>query len=560
MGKELTEHWRSSAAAMLVLGGALCSPLSWAQADPAAAQKNLEQLGAQLRERVLPKPVVYVDTLGLEANTPVAHLVAVQVKSAVLSRTIDRYWQGRIGRAVSVDELRAFHGWFYERAAQEGYMAYAKTEVVKVNGGEQLNIQVMQPKINSVRVLAPGSAQANPYLERVQNRMGQVFKAGQSLDTLALDQVLDSASYDLPIELEATLRAVGPELLDLVITLTPAIAMPGQTSSGVVQVNNHGLRQYGQTQLLTALTVGMPAVKSQLSLLAQASQGVAYARADYEGLLPEWGSRWVLFGTHSRSQSVLEGVAATEGDATELGLGLSRILGGNRDLVFKGHLELASRESESRLQATGAQLTSIEDRQLRWRLVVDNERLSPHPVRAELGLVWGQYPQPVSAAVPQGAYSRASFAVKTQTPLNASGSLKLTGRLRGQWASRNLDSYNQITLGGINGVRAYTSADGSGDHGALASLELTQTLSPVMSITAFYDGGQVQAQAEPLNASAINRYALQGAGLQLQGRYFQLHYTLTWAKALGDYEAWVPSNIESLPGNSRVNLSVSYLF
>jgi hemolysin activation/secretion protein len=136
----------------------------------------------------------------------------------------------------------------------------------------------------------------------------------------------------------------------------------------------------------------------------------------------------------------------------------------------------------------------------------------------------------------------------------------LTGRLRGQWASRNLDSYNQITLGGINGIRAYTSADGSGDHGALASLELTQTLSPVMSITAFYDGGQVQAQAEPLNASAINRYALQGAGLQLQGRYFQLHYTLTWAKALGDYEAWVPSNIESHAGNSRVNLSVSYLF
>ena len=184
MGKELTEHWRSSAAAMLVLGGALCSPLSWAQADPAAAQKNLEQLGAQLRERVLPKPMVYVDTLGLEANTPVAHLVAVQVQSAVLSRTIDRYWQGRIGRAVSVDELRAFHGWFYERAAQEGYMAYAKTEVVKVNGGEQLNIQVMQPKINSVRVLASDTAQAGLYLERVQNRIAQVFKAGQSLDTM----------------------------------------------------------------------------------------------------------------------------------------------------------------------------------------------------------------------------------------------------------------------------------------------------------------------------------------------------------------------------------------
>ena len=55
-------------------------------------RKNLDQLGAQLYDCVLPKPVVYVDTLGLEANKPVAHLVAVQVKSAVLSRTIDCYW------------------------------------------------------------------------------------------------------------------------------------------------------------------------------------------------------------------------------------------------------------------------------------------------------------------------------------------------------------------------------------------------------------------------------------------------------------------------------------
>jgi hypothetical protein len=81
-------------------------------------------------------------------------------------------------------------------------------------------------------------------------------------------------------------------------------------------------------------------------------------------------------------------------------------------------------------------------------------------------------------------------------------------RLRGQWASRNLDSYNQITL----------------------------------------------------TASAINRDALQGAGLQLQGRYFQLHCTLTWAKALGGDEAWVPGHIGFHPGNSRVNLSVIDLF
>ncbi len=172
----------------------------------------------------------------------------------------------------------------------------------------------------------------------------------------------------------------------------------------------------------------------------------------------------------------------------------------------------------------------------------------------------GFYPQEVNSVVPAGHYTRTHFSFKGQIPLNDSGSLRLSGRVRGQWASRNLDSYNQFTLGGVNGVRAYTSADGLGDHGVLASLELTQTLSPVLSVTAFYDGGQVQKYADPLATVTLNRYSLEGAGLQLQGRYSKWHYILTWAKGLGGYADWVTSNIESQPDNSRVNLSVSYLF
>jgi hemolysin activation/secretion protein len=532
-----------------------------ASAAAAAVQKNLEELGVQLREQVLPKPLVYVDTLGLEASTALANLVAVQVKSAVLTDDIDSYWQNRMGGPVSVDEIRDFHAWFYGRAAQKGFMAYAKTEVVSVRGGQQLNIQVMQPKINKVRILVPESSEAAVYLKRVQSRIGQVFKAGLPLDTLALDQVLDSASHDLPLELEATLRAVGPELLDLVVNITPAIGLPGQTSSGVVQLNNHGLRQYGQNQVLAALTVGMPAVKSELSLLAQASEGVAYVRADYEGLLPALGSRWTVFGTHSRSQTVLGGLAATEGDASELGLGLNRILGARRDLVFKGDVALASRESESRLRNGGERQPEVRDHQLRLRWSADNERLSPHPVRAEVGVLRGFYPQPVNNEYDSaGHYTRVNFVFKGQTPLNRSGSWRVAARVRGQWASRNLDSHNQFTLGGVNGVRAYTSTDGVGDHGVLASLELTHDIAAALSVSAFYDGGQVQIQADPLASATLNRYSLQGAGLQLQGRYFQLHYTLTWAKGLKSYAAWRPSNIESSPGNSRTNVSVSYLF
>jgi hemolysin activation/secretion protein len=239
---------------------------------------------------------------------------------------------------------------------------------------------------------------------------------------------------------------------------------------------------------------------------------------------------------------------------------LTRILGGARDLVLKGQMDVVTRQSESRLQATGAPISDTKDHQLRWRLSADNERLSNEPVRAEMGLTLGQYPDAVSLAVPAGTYARVDVALKSQTHINASGSLRLNVRLRGQWANRNLDGYNQITLGGVNGVRAYTSADGTGDRGMLGTLELTQSLPADATLSVFYDIGQVVPQAQPLASTSAHRYSLQGSGLQVQGRYFQLQYALTWAKGHRGYKGWLPSNIESEPNNRRVNLSVSYAF
>lgn len=549
---------RSALCTLLWLAWGL-TPVS-AQADAAAAQRNIEQLGQQLRERAQPKPLVHVDTLGLEADKAIQRLASVRVDSRLLSAAIDRYWQPRIGQPVSIEQIQAFHAWFYDKAAREGFMAYAKTEVVPVPGGEQLQVQVMQPRIHVLRVLSLDGKLEADHLLRVQSRFAEKFKAGMPVDTLALDQALDSASYDLPVELEATLRAVGPELLDLVITVAPAQPMPWRFSSGVVQANNHGLRQYGRSQVMGATTLGLPGIKSQLSLLAQASEGIAYARADYESLLPMAGARWHWFGTHSRSRSVLGGTAGTQGNSSELGIGLTRILSAHRDLVLKGHMDLATRQSDSHLQITGAPISNIQDHQLRWRLAMDNERLSNDPVRAELGLTLGQYPDAVNAAVPAGTYAKVDVALKRQIPLNANGSLRLSGRLRGQWANRNLDGYNQITLGGVNGVRAYTSADGTGDHGVLGSMELVQALPWNSSLTLFYDLGQVVPQAKPSAASDLRRYTLQGTGLQWQGRYFQLQYALTWAQGRQGYKGWLPSNIESEPNNQTFHVSLSYLF
>lgn len=69
-------------------------------------------------------------------------------------------------------------------------------------------------------------------------------------------------------------------------------------------------------------------------------------------------------------------------------------------------------------------------------------------------------------------------------------------KLQGQLANRNLDSSEQMYLGGANGVRAYPQGEGSGDRGFLGSLELRyHTPLEGMVLSAYFDAGYISEGA-----------------------------------------------------------------
>lgn len=88
----------------------------------------------------------------------------------------------------------------------------------------------------------------------------------------------------------------------------------------------------------------------------------------------------------------------------------------------------------------------------------------------------------------------------------------LYGSLYGQFSSKNLDSSEEITLGGPAGVRAYPQGESSGDEGYIVSGELRYTipLRPVQ-LAAFVDYGGLRVNRKVLQFGRNNRY-LQGAG------------------------------------------------
>lgn len=73
-------------------------------------------------------------------------------------------------------------------------------------------------------------------------------------------------------------------------------------------------------------------------------------------------------------------------------------------------------------------------------------------------------------------------------------------QLSGQLASKNLDSSEKFSLGGVNGVRAYASGDASGDRGWMANLELRYAITPAWQWKTFFDYGGVKTNKSPWTA------------------------------------------------------------
>jgi len=78
------------------------------------------------------------------------------------------------------------------------------------------------------------------------------------------------------------------------------------------------------------------------------------------------------------------------------------------------------------------------------------------------------------AAHRAGNYAKLTASGFGSYGLNASGNFFVTGQINGQVTSRNLDSSEQLTMGGPGAVRAYRADEGSVDEGAIVNLGLYQ--------------------------------------------------------------------------------------
>lgn len=519
---------------------------------PGEVLRNIEQ-------NVTPVPVPGPSPL-LPEPTPNAQAIylkqlsGVSVDNDLIKEEIVKYWQPLLGKPVTNQDIAKFKDWAWSQFRDAGYFAFLYTDVTHAPDGQVLGVKVFLPEVQKIRIVGKDQALVNRYAELIVKRMGKSVKQGSNVDTLNLEQLLESSVYDLPIDLELNIRPTGSNDVDLIVSINEKTNDPGKYRGAVVQVNNYGLNQFGRGQLLGSASFDGFTPGSTASVMGQASQGVGYGRVDYEAPSEALGGRVRFWAASVYSRNIRGGLAATSGTTQDYGLGLTHIIGSDRAMVFKSHVDVSQRFTKSNLQVADIQIGNITDNQLRFRVTADNERYVLKNVqRYDAMLVAGSDND-------FGQYSKIQLAASYRTPLTDNG-LSILIRGNAQIApSRNLDSYNRMSLGGVNGVRAYTTIDGVGDAGAVGTIEIRQRLYQSHYVGIFYDGGVIKPNKTPIPGAFNSGYSLQATGLSFGGSFSKLSYSISIAKGIGGYAGYSASNIESSPNNLRFNGALTYQF
>lgn len=547
-----------SVSALVLACTTLCGQVG-AQTNPnagaGAVQRSIEEAQSKLPVKQA-KPIAG-DLLDLSGAVSLDKLDQVEVKGDRLNAEIQAYWKRYIGKAVSEDQVIAFKTWFYDLAKSNGFMAYAQTDAE----GNKLVVTLVMPKVNSIRVFAKDEALAKRYIQDLSARFENEFKPGTPVDVLALEQKLEAVSFSMPVELDVVIRSAGPELLDLIVNVTDAASRTGKVLGGLVQLNNYGLMQYGRAQALGQVSIGGHSPTSRLTLTGQKSQGINYGRVDYDMPYAPADARMHFGAGAARSEGIRSLSTRAVNNTSDLLWGMDKVLGYHRETVFKATADLAARETRSHYASNGVEISNVHDQQLRLRFSADSDRLSSEPMRLELTGVLGHYSRVDGLPlVPEGHYSKLEFSARKQTNLSADGQIFGLAKLRGQRTSHHVDGYNQISLGGANGVRAYSTADGVGDDGMVGSLEWSMRTRPNETFSLFYDAGMVRASKTPISGLYSKTYSLQAWGYQISGNVQNFYYNWTLAKGTGGNRGAQSTDLDTSPNNWRLSLSGTYVF
>lgn len=517
------------------LGLALLGIDAQAQALPDAGQvlDSVEQ-----RRPALPAPAA-IDLDLPPTPTPPAHDdgpamdvqgFAIEGNSAIATLDLQALLQALEGQSLTVSQLEAGAARITRLYRERGYpFAYAYLPEQTVEAG-LVRIAVLEGRLGEVRVENATRQRANVIdapLTRLEH--GQVIRADALESSLLLLGDIHGAHAKARLQPGSK---VGTS--DLVVMVEDT-ALVG----GALGLDNSGnrytgvWRASGSVQLNGALGLGE---RIQLHSLLS-SEHLHNYHLDYLMPLGPWNTR-VGAGVSRLSYALGKEFSVLDayGNATAAKLHATQPLVRSRGVNLNAHLQYDQKRLTDHI---GRHSSHAPKRSRLATLGLNGDWQDHWGSRAmnvwDLSWTRGQLRLDSDGQRRQDAQS-IRRAGRFQT-LNASfarwqaltGPWSLYGRVNGQWADKNLDSSEKMSLGGAHGVRAYPQGEAAGDMGWLATLALRHALAPGWQLSGFGDVGKVRLQHRPWHEGP-NHQRLGGAGIGVQhtGQDWSLETALAW--------------------------------
>jgi hemolysin activation/secretion protein len=566
-------------APMVILAGIATfnSSAVFAQIDAGALQQGLE------KQLPMPSPLALPEPNARESLRPSESSqgdVRFEVKSFVLEGVsllpeaeVQATLRSWLGRPVNFDDLQKACDAVMDLYRKGGYTVQAILPPQKIANGV-VKILVTEARLSSVVVDTPNGP-TRFSKDRAAEYITYANPIGQPLNTRAVERALLILN-ETPGVIVASQLEPGDKDGDTALRLQ--LTQP-QWYQGKVEANNYGSRTTGANQGVIVLNGINPlGIGDQVSVNGIYSEGSQYIQGAYSLPVSPDGLRLGVSGTYLNYKNVsnyAQSASAGYGDAWTGGLSLAYPLvreqgtnvniNANYDVKSYMNKNLLTMQTMSSYNINNATLGMSGNHY---------DSFGGGGVSAgSVALVYGYLDIMATSLQGYGQYTPANFTKFTFSgnrtqQLSENGETSVYVGVTGQFSSVNLNSAEQIYMGGPYAVRAYPVAQSGGSQGGIATAELRHQFQERITGTIFYDLGLVQQYKNTYPnwqgaSNANNTYSLQGAGFGVKWDWegWNLGAMVAWQIGKNPlYYNGQPVNTDGTTTNPRGWLTGSYQF
>ncbi len=378
--------------------------------------------------------------------------------------------------------------------------------------------------------------------QHVANLIQAQQPTGELLNTKALDRGLALANEIPGLNVKGSLRQ-GRDAGETELLLE---LYRGRTRQAELTADNGGSRATGAIRLLASMTWLNPNdIADMLNVVAVHTRGSDYARLAYSIPVGTDGWRFGMNVSSMNYQVVVgeQGMVGAVGRAITQGMewvypllrsdeASATVTLNADDKVFKNTSAQGLLMSDYSAKVLSAQVSGF------YRDLNPGGGTGTYSVlvaHGDLNLA-GSLNQQTDASGPNtaGSFNKVRVSGTWQQALTTQTSAFVS--YTGQLADKNLDTSEKMQLGGMNGIRAYPTGEGSGSDGQLVQLELRHNLQNGFMVTGFYDWGQVWLQHNPdfPGGPLNNRNTYRGFGVSVGYTNDDgVNFRATWARRQG---------------------------